>query len=209
MIDNAQQKWLIRWISKPLLFIACLLPFAGLLLGVVNDDLGANPIETLTHVTGDWALRLLILTLAMTPLRRLTGWGWPLRLRRMLGLFVFFYASAHFLTWAWLDQGFYWSEILTDIAKRPYVTVGFLAWIMLWPLALTSNKASQMRLKGDWKRLHRLVYPIAVLAVLHYLWLVKADWSEPLIYGLILAGLLLLRWKPQSSIQRRAVPVKG
>jgi sulfoxide reductase heme-binding subunit YedZ len=183
----------LRWIIKPLLFIACLVPFAVLLHGTVYDGLGANPIERVTHVTGDWALRFLLVTLAMTPLRRLTGQAWPMRIRRMLGLFVFFYASLHFLTWAWLDQQWLWAQIVQDIGKRPYVTVGFAAWLLLIPLALTSNRWSIRRLGKRWASLHRLVYLVAVFGVLHFLWLVKADLSEPLVYAVILVLLLVMR----------------
>lgn len=183
----------LRWQLKPLLFVLCLLPFAQIVYGVIIDDLGANPVETVTDITGQWTLRLLLLTLAMTPLRLLIGQGWPIRLRRMLGLYVFFYASLHFLTWLWLDQELRLDAILSDIAKRPYVTVGFLAWLGLLPLALTSNRFSIRRLGKSWSRLHQLVYPIAVLAILHFLWLVKADLLEPLIYTLVLLALLAFR----------------
>jgi len=185
----------LRWGVKPLLFAACLVPFVQLLIGAFSDDLGANPVETVTHTTGDWALRLLLITLAMTPLRRLLGQPWPIRLRRMLGLFVFFYASLHLLTWAWLDQQWLLDEILADIAKRPYVTVGFAAWLLLLPLALTSNRWSMRRLGRQWSRLHRLVYLIAVLGLLHYLWLVKADLLQPLLYALVFGVLMLFRLK--------------
>ncbi|HHI77041.1 MAG TPA: sulfoxide reductase heme-binding subunit YedZ, partial [Gammaproteobacteria bacterium] len=162
-----------------------------------------------TFVTGDWALRLLLATLAMTPLRRLLHAAWPLRLRRMLGLYAFFYASLHFLIWLVLDQELRWDAILADIAKRPYVTVGFTAWLLMLPLALTSTRAAMRRLGRRWARLHRLVYPTAVLGVLHYLWLVKVDITEPLIYGAILAVLLLarLRWSFSWPMLRRRLPV--
>lgn len=184
---------LVRRVLKPLILAGGLLPFALMLWGAWRDDLGANPLETVTHGTGDWALRFLLLTLAMTPLRRLLGQGWPLQLRRMLGLFAFFYASLHFLVWLVLDQEIAWRNILADIAERPYVTVGFLAWLLLVPLALTSTRGAMRRLGRNWSRLHRLVYPIAILGVLHFLWLVKADLFEPLIYGAILALLLVFR----------------
>lgn len=183
----------LRWFFKPLLLLACLAPFGMLLHGALQGGLGANPVERITHVSGEWALRLLLLTLAMTPLRRLLGQVWPLRIRRMLGLFVFFYASLHFLTWAWLDQQWGWSQILGDIGKRPYVTVGFAAWLLLLPLAITSNRWSIKRLGRRWSRLHRAVYLVGVLAVLHFLWLVKADLSEPLVYAFILISLLMMR----------------
>ena len=184
---------LVRRVLKPLVLVGGLLPFGLLLWGAWRGDLGANPLETVTHTTGDWALRFLLLTLAMTPLRRLLGQAWPLQLRRMLGLFAFFYASLHLLIWLVLDQEMAWRNILADIAERPYVTVGFLAWLLLVPLALTSTRGAMRRLGRNWSRLHRLVYPIGILGVLHFLWLVKADLFEPLIYGAILALLLAFR----------------
>lgn len=178
---------------KPLVFMACLAPFGGLLLGIYEGDLGPNPLETVTHTTGDWALRLLLITLAMTPLRRLLHSPWPLRLRRMLGLFAFFYACLHFLIWLVLDQELRWAAIVVDIGKRPYVTVGFAAWLLLLPLALTSTRRAMRRLGRRWSRLHRLIYPAAALAVLHYLWLVKADLRDPLLYAVAFLGLMLAR----------------
>ena len=190
------QPWL-RWVVKPLVFLACLVPFLLLLRGAVDGDLGANPLERVTDVTGQWGLRFLLLTLAITPLRRLTGWTWLLRFRRMLGLFVFFYITLHFLTWVWLDQELSWGNILADIVKRPYVTVGFSAWLLLLPLAATSTRGMMRRLGRNWQRLHRAVYAIGVLAILHYIWLVKADLLEPLIYAAVLILLLVVRWRPQ------------
>lgn len=184
---------LVRRVLKPLVLVGGLVPFGLLLWGAWRGDLGANPLETVTHTTGDWALRFLLLTLAMTPLRRLLGQAWPLQLRRMLGLFAFFYASMHLLVWLVLDQEMAWRNILADIAERPYVTVGFLAWLLLVPLALTSTRGAMRRLGRNWSRLHRLVYPIGILGVLHFLWLVKADLFEPLVYGVILALLLAFR----------------
>lgn len=186
----------LRFVAKPLLFVACLVPLGLLVLGGLQGDLGANPLERVTHVTGDWGLRLLLITLAITPLRRLSGWTRLLRLRRMLGLFAFFYVSLHFLTWVWLDQELVWSAIVADIAKRPYVTVGFSAWLLLVPLAATSTRGIMRRLGRNWQRLHRLVYGAAVLGVLHYIWLVKADLLQPLIYAAMLAILLAVRWRP-------------
>ena len=148
----------------------------------------------LTHTTGDWGLRLLLLTLAVTPLRRLTGWGWLLRFRRMLGLFAFFYLSLHLVTYLWLDQFFDWAAILEDVAKRPYITAGFAAFLLLVPLALTSTRGMVRRLGWRWQTLHRLIYPAAALGVLHFFWLTKADLREPLVYASVLALLLALRW---------------
>jgi len=186
----------VRFAVKPLVFVACLVPFALLLQGAVADNLGANPLDRVTDVTGEWGLRFLLLTLAVTPLRRITGWAAVQRFRRMLGLFAFFYVSLHLLTWVWLDQGLVWANIVADIAKRPFVTVGFLAWLLLVPLAVTSTRGMMRRLGRRWQRLHRLVYAIAALGVLHYLWLVKADLLEPLLYGLALVCLIALRWPP-------------
>jgi len=196
MASAVGQPWL-RWVVKPLVFLACLVPFLLLLRGVLDGDLGANPLERVTDVTGQWGLRFLLLTLAITPLRRLTGWTWLLRFRRMLGLFVFFYITLHFLTWVWLDQELSWGNILADIVKRPYVTVGFSAWLLLLPLAATSTRGMMRRLGRKWQRLHRAVYAIGVLAILHYIWLVKADLLEPLIYAAVLILLLVVRWRPQ------------
>jgi sulfoxide reductase heme-binding subunit YedZ len=175
-------------------FLLCLVPLALLVARALWGDLGANPIETITHQTGRWGLRLLLVTLAVTPLRQLTGWGGVVRLRRMLGLFAFFYLSLHFITYAWLDQGLVWADVVEDVAKRPYVTVGFTAFLLLVPLAATSTDGMIRRLGGRrWKRLHRLVYVSAVGGCLHYLWLVKADSRDPLVYLAILVVLLALR----------------
>ena len=192
----AQDHWL-RFGLKPVVFLACLIPFGLLLKGALGGDLGANPLERVTDVTGQWGLRFLLLTLAVTPLRRLTGWRWLLRFRRMLGLFVFFYITLHFLTWIWLDQELGWGNILADIVERPYVTVGFTAWLLLLPLAATSTRGMMRRLGRNWQRLHRAIYAIGVLGVLHYIWLVKADLLEPLIYTTVLIVLLAVRWRPQ------------
>ena len=185
---------LIPLLGKPLVFIASLLPLAWLGWQAWQDQLGANPIETLSHSTGDWSLRFLLLTLAVTPLRRLTGWNRLQQFRRMLGLFAFFYVCLHLGVYLIFDQFFDWRAIGEDIAKRPYLTVGFAGWLLLIPLAVTSSRGMIRRLGRNWQRLHRLVYLIGVLGVLHYGWLVKADLTEPLIYGVILALLLGYRW---------------
>jgi sulfoxide reductase heme-binding subunit YedZ len=191
VLDRIQK---IRWIVKPTLFFIALVPLAFLIYRGLNDDLGANPIETINRYTGDWVLRFLLITLAVTPLRRLTGWNGLLRYRRMLGLFAFFYACVHFLSWAWLDQYFVLADIVQDVAKRPYITVGFASFLMLIPLALTSTNAMIRRLGAKrWQQLHRLVYLIGIGGVVHFLWLVKSDIREPLIYGVILALLLGFR----------------
>jgi sulfoxide reductase heme-binding subunit YedZ len=184
-----QTRWL-QHIGKPLVFSASLLPLAWLFWLGWSDQLGANPVETLSHRTGDWSLRFLLLTLAVTPLRRLTGWNGLQRFRRMLGLFAFFHVCLHFGVYLIFDQFFDLSAIIADVAKRPYITVGFAAFLLLIPLAATSTNRMIKRLGRNWQRLHRLVYLIAILGVLHYLWLVKADLREPLMYAGILAVLL-------------------
>lgn len=184
-----QTRWL-QHIGKPLVFSASLLPLAWLFWLGWSDQLGANPVETLSHRTGDWSLRFLLLTLAVTPLRRLTGWNGLQRFRRMLGLFAFFHVCLHFGVYLIFDQFFDLSAIIADVAKRPYITVGFAAFVLLIPLAATSTNRMIKRLGRNWQRLHRLVYLIAILGVLHYLWLVKADLREPLMYAGILAVLL-------------------
>lgn len=189
-------------VVKAALFAACLLPLLWLVFQTLDGSIGPNPVEAITHATGDWALRLLLLTLAVTPLRRLTGWAWLIRLRRMLGLYAFFYAALHFTTYLWLDQFFDWSAIVADITKRPYITVGFAALLLMLPLAVTSTKGWLRRLGPRWKKLHRLIYPIGVLSVLHYLWLVKADLLEPGIYAAVLALLLIARL-PFERIRQR------
>ncbi len=194
-------KWL-RYGLKPAVFVLALVPLAGIGWDAWHDALGANPIEAVTHRTGDWALRFLLITLAVTPLRRLTGWRWVMRFRRMLGLYAFFYATLHFSTWLVLDQFFDWAAILEDIVKRPYITVGFTAWLLLVPLAATSTRGMMRRLGSRWVRLHRLVYLIGVLGVLHFWWLVKADVLEPAIYAIVLSALLGYR---VVTTRRRAV----
>ncbi len=189
---------------KATLFLLCLAPLAMLVHGAATDALGANPIEVVTRDLGDWTLRFLLLTLAVTPLRRLSGFAWLPRLRRMLGLYAFFYAFLHFISYIWLDQFFDWSEIGTDILKRPFITVGFAAFLLLLPLAATSNNAMIRRLGGRlWQRLHRAVYAIALLAVLHFWWMVKRDVTEPMIYAGVLAVLLGMRlvwwWRRDGS----------
>jgi sulfoxide reductase heme-binding subunit YedZ len=155
-----------------------------------QGGLGPNPVETITRFTGDWTLQILLITLAVTPVRTLTGWAWLIRLRRMLGLFAFFYAALHLTTYLWLDQFFDWTAILEDIVKRPYITVGFAAFVLMLPLAVTSTQGWMRRLGKDWKRLHRAVYIIGILGVLHALWLAKADLFEPAVDAVILAVLL-------------------
>jgi sulfoxide reductase heme-binding subunit YedZ len=170
-----------------------LLPLAGLAVGAARGSLGANPVETITHVTGEWALRLLLVTLAVSPLRRATGWAFLAPWRRSLGLLAFGYATLHFATFLALDLGFDLSALGEEVIERPYVTLGFSALVLLAPLAATSTRGWQRRLGRRWVALHRLVYLAAGLAVLHFVWLVKADLAEPLAYGAVLAGLLAIR----------------
>ena len=175
-------------------FGACLSPIVILAWQALTDNLGANPIDEITDQTGIWTLRFLLITLAVTPARRLAGWNRLIRFRRMLGLFAFFYGSLHFMTYLWLDQFFAIEEIIADVMERPFITVGFASFVLLIPLAITSTTAMIKRLGGKWwQRLHRLVYAIAIGGVVHYLWLVKADIQQPVIYGTILGGLLAYR----------------
>ncbi len=175
------------------LFGLCLLPLARLVVLGARGELSANPIEFITHSTGTWTLVGLLATLSITPLRRMTGRASLLRYRRMLGLFAFSYASLHFTTYLWLDQFFDPAAIVKDIVKRPFVTAGFAAYLLLIPLAATSTHAMMRRLGRNWQRLHRLVYAAAALGVLHYLWLVKKDLTQPLLYAVVLALLLGMR----------------
>ena len=192
-----------RW-SKPVLFLLCTLPFFVLVYNGFTNNLTANPIKEITHFTGEWALRFLLITLSITPLRKITRKNALIRFRRMLGLFTFFYACLHFSTYLVLDQFFDWNEIVLDVAKRPYITIGFSAFVLLIPLAVTSTNKMAQRLGNNWRRLHSLIYPIAILVIFHYLWLVKADILPPVIYGLILCLLLVLRW-PGLKLGKRPV----
>lgn len=174
-------------------FLLCLLPLLLLVVDAVRGDLTANPIENLTHRTGWWALLLLLATLTVTPLRRLSGWNGVIKLRRMIGLFAFFYATLHVAIYFGLDQLLSFRYIAEDIVDRPYITVGFTAWLLLVPLAITSSRGWIRRLGRRWQRLHRLVYLSAALAILHFLWLVKADTREPLLFAAAFGVLMLLR----------------
>ena len=178
---------------KVAVFFAALIPLALLGLKAYQGNLGANPIEVITHATGDWTLRFLLLTLSITPLRRITGWqGW-IRFRRMLGLFAFFYALLHLTTWLWLDKFFDVHEMVADVLKRRFITVGMTGLLLMLPLALTSTKGWIRRLGKRWQKLHRLVYLSAVAGVIHYWWLVKADVRKPEIYAAVLFVLLGIR----------------
>ncbi|MDQ6677859.1 MAG: sulfoxide reductase heme-binding subunit YedZ [Acidobacteriota bacterium] len=182
---------------KVLAFLVLITPAAWIAWQVLHNSAGPNPVEYITHGTGDWALRILLATLTITPLRMLTNWQKLIRFRRMLGLFAFFYAVLHFATYLWLDKGFDGKEIWKDLYKRPFITAGFLAFVLLVPLAVTSTKGMIRRLGGKrWQKLHRLIYIGAVAAVVHYYWLVKSDIRLPLLYASILLILLLFRLKP-------------
>ena len=210
-------RWLLHPAAKPVVFLLALLPFATLLGGALTDSLGANPAEALIRGTGEWALRFLWLTLAVTPLRLWFGWTALLRLRRMLGLFTFFYALLHFTAYAWLDQGFALEAILRDIAKRPFILVGTAALLAMLPLAATSFNRAVRALGGRrWQALHRVVYAVALLALLHFLWMRagKQLFGEVAVYGALLAVLLGARlhaWRQRHrrSVLAAAAPGKG
>lgn len=192
---------------RVIVFVLALLPFLRLVYAVYQDALGANPLEFITRNTGDWALYFLCISLATTPLRKILEWHWLIRLRRMLGLYAFFYASLHFLTFLWFDHFFDLSDMWRDVVKRPFITVGFVAFVLLLPLALTSNQWMTRQLGGkQWQLLHRLVYLIAPLGVLHYFWM-KAGKNlllQPLLFAALVSGLLGVRlyWRLQSRMKR-------
>lgn len=195
----------VNRICKPLVFCLCLLPLALLVSRAFGfgGTLGANPVERILHSLGLWGLRFLVITLAITPARQLFKANWLIQLRRMVGLFAFSYVLLHFLTWLILDQSLYWAGILVDIAKRPYITIGFVAFLLLIPLAVTSTHAMMRRLGRRWQKLHRLIYLIALLGVWHFFWQVKKDISEPLTYLAIV--LALLGWRAWKARQRAAL----
>lgn len=215
-----------RWV-KPLVWILCLAPAAWLagrvsvIFGLIQPDAAggvfsagppiANPLEYITHFTGDWTIRFLVFTLAVTPLRKLLALPDLIRFRRMLGLFAFFYGTCHFFTWLWLDKLFDWQEMLKDVAKRPFITAGFAALVLMLPLAVTSTSGWIRRLGGKrWRALHRLVYLSAIAGVVHYYWLVKSDVRWPVFYGVLVGVLLLYRlvvWK-MAQKGSRGIPVK-
>jgi sulfoxide reductase heme-binding subunit YedZ len=182
-----------RWV-KIVLFLLCLVPAIYLGWCFYQQDLTANPLEYITHFTGDWALRLIVATLAITPLRKLLQLPDLIRFRRMLGLFAFFYGALHFLAYLWLDRLFDFRDLAKDIAKRPFITAGFASFVLMLPLAITSTKGWIRRLSGRrWQLLHRLVYLAAIAAVVHYYWLVKSDVRQPLLYATLVGVLLLFR----------------
>jgi methionine sulfoxide reductase heme-binding subunit len=197
---------------KPVVFLACLAPLAWLVWRALHNALGANPIEAITHFTGDCTLTFLLITLAITPLRKLTRQYWLINFRRMLGLFAFFYGTLHLMTWVGLDKFFDVHEMLADVAKRRFITVGMTAYALMIPLALTSTKWSIRKLGGKrWQALHRLIYFSAAGGVIHYIWLVKADLKKPLEYAAILTVLMLYRivaWLTSAPKSRHLEPAK-
>jgi methionine sulfoxide reductase heme-binding subunit len=201
-----------RWF-KAAVFLALLAPAAYLGWRNYIDDLGANPLEYITHFTGDWTIRFICATLAITPLRKLLGVPDLIRFRRMIGLYAFFYGSLHFLTYLWLDKLFDFHEIVKDIGKRPFITMGVASFVLMLPLAITSTKGWIRRMGGKrWQLLHRLVYFSGIAAVIHYYWLVKSDVRLPLLYGAIVGVLLLYRVaaklpvRPSLAMVRRLLP---
>lgn len=195
---------------KMAIWLLALLPILRLVWLGFNDNLGANPVEFVEHSTGTWTLVFLLITLSMTPIRLLTGQLWQIQLRRMLGLFMFFYACLHIISYVWLDFAFIWDELLIDVAKHPRILVGFAAFLLTIPLAITSNSYMIKRLKSNWKKLHQLVYLIAILGVVHFWMLVKKDLTEPIYYAAVLIVLLAVRayykYKPST---KTAIKIKA
>ncbi len=209
MLRSAVQRWLLSPSAKPLLFVLWLLPLAWLVYGAAFDHLGANPAEALVRASGSWTMRALCLVLLVTPLRVTAGLPALARFRRMLGLFVFFYALLHFLAYAWLDMGLDVGDITQDIGKRPFILVGFLALVVLTPLALTSwNRAIRALGAQRWRQLHRLVYLIAVMAIVHFFWMRsgKRNYAEVAVYAAILSALL--GWRVWKRFRRPATPTQ-
>ena len=199
----------VRFVGKPVVFLLCLVPLL-LVLGDafnVTGRLSANPVEDILDRFGNWGLRFIVIALAVTPLRRLTGWNWLTRFRRMLGLFAFFYVLLHFLVWLLLDRAlavdpaFQWSMVWEDLVERPFITIGFAALVLLTAMALTSTNAIRRRMRRNWDRLHYSAYAVGILGVWHYWWQVKQDIAEPLVYAAIVAMLLGLRvyWRSRKS----------
>jgi sulfoxide reductase heme-binding subunit YedZ len=198
-----------HWIAplKGLVFLAALVPLARIIYAIALDpiSLGANPAESILHMTGDWVIYFLLITLAVTPLRKLTGWNDLIKFRRMLGLFAFFYACIHFLSYIGFDRLFDLSDMAREIVKRPFILVGFAAFVLLVPLAITSTRGWVLRLGGArWSALHKVIYPIAILGVVHYWWLVKRDITWPLVCAVVLAGLLAYRIVKRGVKRNRA-----
>lgn len=201
MLPNSVQ---ITWLKRGL-FILCLAPVISIVWRGSQGGLGANPIETLTRASGDWTLYFLCFTLCITPLRQVTGQAWLIKFRRMLGVYCFFYASLHFTTFIWFDHFFDLAAMWKDVLKRPFITVGFSAFILLWPLALTSTQGMIRRLGRQWQRLHRVVYVIALLAIVHFWWMRagKNNFAEPILFGSII--LFLLAWRVLQYWRKRSL----
>jgi methionine sulfoxide reductase heme-binding subunit len=200
-----------RRLTKPLVFILCLVPLAGLVFIVLTGRTSANPAEDILLTTGIWALRFLLATLTITPLRRLTGWNVLIQYRRMLGLFTFFYATVHLASYIAFDRFFAFDEILADIAKRPFITAGMAAFVLMLPLAVTSTKGWIRRLGRRWQMLHRIIYVCAMAGCLHFIWKVKVVIGEPVYYAVFLALLLAFRvvWQLRASQRIRRQPARA
>ncbi|MCX2983188.1 sulfoxide reductase heme-binding subunit YedZ [Halieaceae bacterium IMCC14734] len=192
---------------KPLVFLLCLAPAVALFIAALQNQLGPDPAEALLLETGEFALRFLIVTLMMSPLRSWRGWSWPLRYRRMFGLFCYFYACLHLLLFLQFHLGWEGARVLEELLERPYITMGFGAWLLMLPLALTSTRAMQRRLGRNWRRLHRLVYPALMLGCLHLVWQSRSDIGEALVYSVIAAILLGFRLVP--ALRQRKAAAQG
>ena len=192
---------------KPVVFLLCLLPFGWLVYAAGTNALGPDPAESIMHLTGEWSLRILLVTLAVSPVRKIWGWRWPMTLRRMLGLFAFFYATVHLASFGHFYIGWTPAILVEELVERPYITVGALAWVLMLPLAVTSTRKMQRRLKRNWRRLHRAVYPVAMLACLHLLWQARSDLGEPILYSVLL--FMLLIWRRPVYRSRRSDVLSG
>lgn len=192
----------VKQFLKPTAFLLCLVPLLLMVWNGFNNNLGVNPAETILDTMGNWGIYFLLITLSVTPIRKLTGWGGIIRLRRMFGLFGFFYVCLHLLSYVWFDQYFDWNEIVNDIIKRPFITLGFVTFLLLIPLVITSTNKMMLRLKKNWKKLHFLVYPIAVFATIHFFLMTRADFRHPLLIAGILS--LLLGYRLYYFMQRKS-----
>jgi len=182
---------------KPLIFIICLLPFASLVSGAINQQLGPNPVEAMIRGFGDWGIYFILIGLTISPARKLFKLNWLIQYRRMIGLFAFFYVCMHFSSYIWFEQYFDIEKIIQDIIKRPFIAIGFVSFLMLIPLAITSTNKMMRRLKKNWARIHKLIYPVSILTLLHYFMMVKADYLVPIVLLVILSGLLGYRFLPK------------
>jgi len=191
----------VKQFLKPTAFLLCLIPLLLMVWNGFNNNLGVNPAETILDTMGNWGIYFLLITLSVTPIRKLTGWGGVIRLRRMFGLFAFFYVCLHLLSYVWFDQYFDWNEIVNDIIKRPFITLGFVTFLLLIPLVITSTNKMMLRLKKNWKKLHFLVYPIAALATIHFFLMTRADFRHPLLIAGILS--ILIGYRLYIYLQRK------